>query len=821
MNPIAIALSFFTTFLLMWPFYLQHAYAQEMEGKPDMKRGYPFAQPIGGRDEQVEGCFNNFDAQISFPLPPENLSNLRCQALCRERGYALAATGGGANSTCGCGNLYPGSLHAVANGQCNRPCSLDKSSCYLFTCCGNRNGTLYTVSWNGEANPLKQLLRRLTHDYSKNTAFRRQVEETYLAGGERASLQLREPGHGAEGPPLYLSVGNGCPVGWRMHEGYCYKQHWAEPSTYNEACAKCQSKGAELVTVMSISENGFVQDLYGGCQGWLHDRSSLEGKHSPASPETHECLQLARDGSWINKSCQGEEDDKEEEERASCFACKKFCASPYPSLRPLEAEEWAIEIVTPTSSVYRWCADCTDTFLKSINSNQYLCADDQHRPYLSWERDVTWCLWTLVVDPESGAVVLLTPHGAALAYDKERSALVCQLLLWSYKTPPPPGSVKRLFSEVGLEAPQGTIVLNPSSLPLVIAERYLRVTIHSINRRPEVFGFASNRSGNGPLRECSMAVCDTSPQSESFSCRPLSGPGVGYTPLIFNQVALHVFDQSSYVSARQPLPNGRLTCLNQNPTETVNCVFSYGESFILVHRFRANWGVQLFDTVSKLFEVTQLDDLTVQYQGAGQTGRDRTEGAGGGQVAKAGVGSRGVAAGRVRGVRGRAGGGTTDSGGRRAREFGGPNRVQFMNRNSKLVQNALTGAFDTFYQVINLKILVEVRNWQLGLNVVPQTALTIQYWLTMHYLKYRWRAVFQPQGGFVLTLFGRQIGGENGCNFSLGDLSAAQDLLFSMYGTYEEPIEAGVTMTDIEHIELSYLGLPVQPWTDEGLERGT
>jgi hypothetical protein len=143
-----------------------------------------------------------------------------------------------------------------------------------------------------------------------------------------------------------------------------------------------------------------------------------------------------------------------------------------------------------------------------------------------------------------------------------------------------------------------------------------------------------------------------------------------------------------------------------------------------------------------------------------------------------------------------------------------------VNRNSKQIQNALTGAFNTFYQVVFLKILVEVRNWQLGISVVPQTALTIQFWLTTHYLRYRWTAVFQPRGGFVLTLFGRQVGGESGCDFSLGDLSAAQDLFFSMHGTYEEPVEASVTMTDIEHIELSYLGLPLQPWTDEEFERG-
>ena len=139
---------------------------------------------IGGRDEQVEGCFNDFAYECAFELGPTNRSNLRCQAHCTEQGYALAATG--RLDWCFCGNDYPSEGHRVSTSLCDLPCNPDKTSCYLFTCCGDRNGTLFTVGWSGEVDPMRQVLRRLTHDYrnsSSSATFRRKIEEQYFGGG--------------------------------------------------------------------------------------------------------------------------------------------------------------------------------------------------------------------------------------------------------------------------------------------------------------------------------------------------------------------------------------------------------------------------------------------------------------------------------------------------------------------------------------------------------------------------------------------------------------------------------------------------------------
>ncbi len=782
------------------------------------------AHPIGGGDEQVEGCFNDFAAAAAFPLGPATLNNLRCQALCTEQGYALAATGGGARGMCWCGNEYPGMAHAVATNLCDRPCNPDKASCYLFTCCGDRNGTLFTVGWSGETDPMKQVLRRLTHDYRNSTAFRRRVAQQYFPGstgegggaGRRTSLRRRPP-HPARpdnAPPLYLGMSDGCPVGWRLFQTQCYKEHWADPSTYTQARRKCQAEGADLVIVTSAAENQFVQGLQGGSQGWLHAHSFLAG--GPSAP----CRQMARDGSWVVASCDDDHDD-EEEERASCFVCEKPRAAAGAALVPYADEAWLMDVVQATSSaVYPWCCDCFDAFLQNAHHQQYLCADDQDRVYMSSDRDPAWCLWTVVVETRTGALALLTPHGAVVAQDDGASTgLACRPLPWTWprprahpRPPPPPALAQELFAG-SAGAPEGLLALYPSFLPLVVAERYVRIAIHSINRRrrsPEPGG------GGGPMRECSMAVLDTSPRSESFACRPLSpndDAGLHSNPLVFRQVALRAFDQSTYVTAREPLPNGRVTCVNQNPVETASCVFAYGQALILVRRFRANFGVLLLDTVTHLKQVTALQGVTVRYPTGAGAGGAALPRRGGGGIAAAGGGPRAAAGGAAAAASGMGVANGVGGGGRNA------NQLQFTDRALKQVQNSLTVAFNTFYQVINLKLMIEVRNWQVGVNTAPLTALTIQFWLTTHYLRFRWRAVFSPRGGFVLSLFGHPLGGEgeegDAC-FSLGDLSASEDLFFSMYGEYEEPVEASLTLSDSEHFDLSYLGLPLQPYSKEG-----
>ena len=104
---------------------------------------------IGGQDELVEGCFNAFNVGATFVQSPENTNNLRCQRRCTEAGYALAATTGG---VCLCGNDYPGERHRVNTGSCNHPCSPDRATCHLFTCCGNVNGSLVTFATSAAQN---------------------------------------------------------------------------------------------------------------------------------------------------------------------------------------------------------------------------------------------------------------------------------------------------------------------------------------------------------------------------------------------------------------------------------------------------------------------------------------------------------------------------------------------------------------------------------------------------------------------------------------------------------------------------------------------
>lgn len=735
---------------------------------------------IGGKDEQVEGCFNNFIAKFAVSLAQNNFSNLRCQAICTERGYALAATGGGSQSICWCGNDYPGLPHEVDTFRCDRPCSLDKKTCHLFTCCGDRNGSLFTVSWNGEVNPVKHLLGRLSEEYRSSTIFRQNIINDYLLSDNRSSFQLCASDKLPENPPLYLSVGNGCPVGWCKRDGWCYKQHWADPSTYDEAQDKCQLEGGELVNVRSSVQNAFVLSLYAGCLGWLHIESYYEGATLHIDQNFGEIshLQLKPDGSWIALS--GYDSDR----RVACFACQKACTPPFPALRPHEADEWDIEISAYPSSTYAWCTDCAESYLKNVNTHLYLCVDDQYHLYLSMQPESSWCIWTIKIDPDTGAITFLSHHNAILTYQAERNELTCRSLPSMYHVSRSFVSRNhRMFDGSFLNAPDGLAIFNPSSLPLSIKEHYLRIAVHSLNRRSKS-AFIAPRG----LQECSMAVWDMSPQSDTFMCRPLVvdnadigvlGSAATISPLVFKQKALHVYDQSSYVTAREPLPNGRVTCLNQNPTETVSCVLAYGRAIILIRRFRTNFGILLFDTVADLFQVSSEQRQRFRFQTDLETRRPEGD----------------VVAGKER---------------RRSR----PNEVDFLSEQGKLVQNALTGSFNTFYQFLFFKELVDVRTWQLGINVAPLTALTIQLWMTTQYLKYRWRAVFQPRGGFTLTLFGRRLSGQKGATFSLGDLVVSNDILYSMYGSYEEPVEVALTMTDSEHIELSYLGLPLHPWSD-------
>jgi hypothetical protein len=235
---------------------------------------------IGGLTEKVEGCFDRFDSEFAVELGRDNINNHRCQAICTDKGYALSATG--LIDTCFCGNDYPSSFHRVDTARCDLPCNPDKGSCFSFACCGSRDGNFFTVSWSGEQDILLQLLRQLSHDYRfNNPTFRRKVEGTF-SGRTTFRLMPESPvggkkGHGGghwklrdgQQTPMFLSLGDGCPMGWTLHDRWCYKTNWATPMTYPRAVRECQADGAELVTVTSQPESAFIVKLQGGCQGWL------------------------------------------------------------------------------------------------------------------------------------------------------------------------------------------------------------------------------------------------------------------------------------------------------------------------------------------------------------------------------------------------------------------------------------------------------------------------------------------------------------------------------------------------------------------------
>jgi len=728
---------------------------------------------IGGQDELVEGCFNAFNVGATFVQSPENTNNLRCQRRCTEAGYALAATTG---DVCLCGNDYPGERHRVNTGSCNHPCSPDRATCHLFTCCGNANGSLVTVSWSGEVDPMKQLLRKLAHNYRSTVSVRRKIEDD-RGFSDRASLQLARDGGGdsnTDQPAPFLSIGDGCPVGWMgfAESGWCFKQHWAEPSTQAEAAAACKAEeGGELVaeadqaaTATGALATYLEQQRQDRClgQSWSSDDDGVD----TAAANAHALV-----GSWWPHV-------KHDTRSSSCFVCKQPRAATYPALRPHADECWIFDVVNETTRgtddpvPYPWCADCAEVYLQSDRSGQFLCADAQNWLYLSSARDPAWCLWTLLVHPDTGALVLLTRHNAALFYSAETGVLACRNLPPDLSTPPSaPDAALEWERAVG--AQDDIACLAPSSWPRALASRQLRISVYGIHRRAPQLG----------LQECSIAAYDTSSTTPSYRCRYRREDELVTDNLIqFVQTDLRVYDKSTYVTAREPLPNGRLQCLNRSPVDTVSCVFAYGQALLLIRRFRASFGTILFDTNTRIKELTAEQGVAVRYPGL----------AGAAAAAEGGGGEGG-------------GGG---GGGRRS------NVLRFTTRELKEVQNSLTVAFNNFVQVTRATVFIETRNWQLGVNLFPMTGLTIQFWLTTFYLRYRWRAAFEPRGGFRVSLYGRPIG--DGFH-ALGDLVEENELMFHMFGTLEDPLEASVTVTDTEQGQLSWWGLEV-PSASQGDE---
>ena len=92
-----------------------------------------------GASYRVEGCFSDFTHMYSKDMKTHN-SNLRCQDMCRERGFIFSATNG---SYCQCGNNYP-TGKKVGDNQCSSSCRSWSPCHQLQSCCGGPKS--YTMS---------------------------------------------------------------------------------------------------------------------------------------------------------------------------------------------------------------------------------------------------------------------------------------------------------------------------------------------------------------------------------------------------------------------------------------------------------------------------------------------------------------------------------------------------------------------------------------------------------------------------------------------------------------------------------------------------
>lgn len=188
---------------------------------------------------KTEGCFNTFQALLVVDFPTnEVLSNAACQALCGRHGFVTAAT---SRRECHCGNIYPPIFHRVDDKRCNLPCSLDRTTCSLSACCGDAAGKYYTVSFAGEIEPRRELLRRLAFDYRESAPlFRQRIEglmaqttalQVLRSGAVGASSMASDGGAAvgvnndtaaAAATTTFVGLGEGCPTGWQAGGDSCY-----------------------------------------------------------------------------------------------------------------------------------------------------------------------------------------------------------------------------------------------------------------------------------------------------------------------------------------------------------------------------------------------------------------------------------------------------------------------------------------------------------------------------------------------------------------------------------------------------------------------
>ncbi|EWM26794.1 low affinity immunoglobulin epsilon fc receptor [Nannochloropsis gaditana] len=211
---------------------------------------------------KTEGCFSKFDFLLSQTYPAVEIDNRVCQAFCASQRFSVSAT---SLNTCYCGNNYPSAFFKVKDDICDNPCSPDKTYCFVYACCGSRDGTYFTVAFAG------QLLRQLTYDYRMSNPRLRDHIKTLM--GASAPLQVMSSNGLSTGVVMSGGAGIGlqgsCPDHYSEFKGACYSRVYGKMMSYIQAKERCQEDGASLAVITSREENDYLTRMLFQRPGWI------------------------------------------------------------------------------------------------------------------------------------------------------------------------------------------------------------------------------------------------------------------------------------------------------------------------------------------------------------------------------------------------------------------------------------------------------------------------------------------------------------------------------------------------------------------------
>lgn len=665
-------------------------------------------------------------------------------------------------------------------GKCNAPCNPDHASCLLTTCCGSRDGKLFTVSFTGRQNILLQVLRQLAFDYRTSApTFRRKIERSFV---DSSALEVVNSNtqHSLLVTGRHCS-GNTTNASNAWFHDACYSLHWASRVNYADAERQCQQENheARVVVPVSAEENQFVAQFQCGCQGWLGiDTTSIDNSNVGQQPqhfqnwtatasvsETGPCGQLRADGAWVKRPCiqydglltdnanndngDGYVGDTVKTPHSShCFVCKwsrrqgEDRAVTLAATSTAPSDTWRLERVAegthPNEILTRVLHDPTGKYLA--------CNPDDGGLHVVGPDEGETATFIAVVNEGDGSYTLRT-HSLYVALLNNNN-LAC---LDARK--------EEGGGYLSATASPSAALFKPTCMLRVLADQFLRLSIVALSNDLHYRG----------RRECSVGVYDTTPYTDSFRCQPAPQPA-GREPtaddeLWLEQQALLVYDQSRWLKPRTPLPFGRLRCINEHPRQSTICTLAYGQGFTVARALTIEWNYIIFDTIT----------VRANSQAALQTK-----------------------------FRYRSFAGASDEDG---------NESEVTLAASKECANDLTIAFNNFYELATVYAYVETRNWQMTLVALPMTAHTVQLWLEVVMLRYRWRALFQARGSFRVMYFGQPIGAQH----DIGDVSNYDDIFFYIFGRYDFPEEASLITTLDNQEERSWsVPLPTSSVVEEG-----